>query len=367
MQPGQSSAQWILRGLSCVLGLSVCACGKNGGAKPVGQDAVLVDFAAQIVIPTYQLFETRATALRAATEIFTGARTPANLEALRLAWVGARSPWEQSEAFLFGPVEAYSFDAAVDSWPLNHTDLASVLSSSAEFTADLVDSRLAPTEKGFHAIEYMIYGENSQKKATAFTDRELSYTKAAADNLAKVAHQLVVSWRDGIDGHPPFAAVFAGAGAEDNTSYASITAAREQIIAGMEAICTEVADTKIGAPFVEQNPNKVESQFSYNSLADFADNLRSVQNAYTGTVPASATAGTPLAGIIQASDVNLDAQVRQEIQMAIDAINQIPGPFPVKMLDKANAAAITAAQTAIVKLQATLHDQVAPLLAKAGT
>ena len=35
------------------------------------------------------------------------------------AWITAREPWEESEAFLFGPVDELGLDPNMDSWPLD--------------------------------------------------------------------------------------------------------------------------------------------------------------------------------------------------------------------------------------------------------
>ena len=54
------------------------------------------------------------------------------------AWVAARVPWEQSEGFLFGPVDTFGYDPAMDSWPVNRTDLDAVLASGQAFTPEYI-------------------------------------------------------------------------------------------------------------------------------------------------------------------------------------------------------------------------------------
>lgn len=41
----------------------------------------------------------------------------------------AREPWEKSEAFLFGPVDAMGLDPNMDSWPLDQASIIQILNS----------------------------------------------------------------------------------------------------------------------------------------------------------------------------------------------------------------------------------------------
>jgi len=65
-------------------------------------------------------------------------------------------------------------------------------------------------------------------------------------------------------------------------------------------ISLEVANGKIADPFDQRDPNIVESQFSGNSLADFANNIMGSKNAYTIAV----------ANLVNAVNPVLDAQVQ---------------------------------------------------------
>ena len=66
----------------------------------------------------------------------------------------------------------------------------------------------------------------------------------------------------------------------------------------------------------------------YNSLVDFQDNMRSVQNAYLGSVPEAGTSGKGLTAFVASVDPTLDARVKTEIQAAIDAHRRDPGALP---------------------------------------
>ena len=152
--------------LAALPALALAACGDGGTTSPGFTDhQVIADFADRVVIPTYALLDERAAALHDAALALRAAPTPANLTAAQAAWVATRVPWEQSEGFLFGPVSAQGFDPAMDSWPVDRTDLEAVIASSDPLTATYIRN-LPETQKGFHAIEYLVFGEARDRVAT---------------------------------------------------------------------------------------------------------------------------------------------------------------------------------------------------------
>ncbi|MBP6838282.1 MAG: peptidase M75 [Kofleriaceae bacterium] len=341
----------VLLALLTPTALVLAACGDDGGTTPSGFDdaQVIADFADQVVVPTYQLLATRTAALDAALATLAATPNEANLTAARQAWVAMRVPWEQSEAFLFGPVSAQGWDPAMDSWPLNQTDLDAVLATQDPLTQAYVRN-LPETQKGFHTLEYLLWGVDSAKPATALTPRELEYVGALGDELVLITTDLVASWTDA----GGYRATFATAGQAGNTAYPSLGAAAQEILGGMSGICDEVANGKIADPYDARDPNLVESQYSFNSLLDFADNVRGVRNAYTGDAEAAGTMGRGLADVVAAADPALDTRLRAELDAAIAALAAVPGLFRDAITDPANDAAIEAAQAAIRTVQATI-------------
>jgi predicted lipoprotein len=351
-----------LAGWVVLLGIGLGACGSSDDAVSGGgaferwdrAESAIDAYADGVIVGTYQLLAQRLHELHAASQALKSAPTGANLDAARAAWVAARKPWEQSEAFLFGPVDSYGFDPALDSWPVNRTDLDAVLASNDALTPGYV-ATLDPTLRGFHTAEYLIYGEGGAKAAAELTPRQLEYLVAVTENMAAVADELVGSWTSA---SPPYADILKGAGT--NNAYPSRQSAAEEIVRGMIGIADEVANGKIADPYDQKDPNLVESQFSYNSLLDFQDNIHSIQNAYTGDNPGAGTTGTGLDEFIAAEDQSLDQRVKQEIEASLAALSAIPGPFPKAISNPDAADEIEAAQAAIRKLKATLEQDVLP-------
>jgi predicted lipoprotein len=339
-------------------------CGSGSGeevASGFSDQQIVADFADQVVVPTYSLLADRVDSLRVAVDALAASPAADALASAQQAWVEAREPWEQSEGFLFGPVDTFGFDPAMDSWPVNHTDLDAVLASAPAFTPEYIGN-LQETQKGFHTIEYLLFGVNREKSADDLTARELEYTSAIAAELATVARALASSWTESSDGRPPYRDLLATAGQPGNTAYPSLTSAAQEILDGMIGICDEVANGKIADPYDAHDATLVESQFAFNSLTDFQDNLRSVENAYLGRVPAARASGRGLSVYVDGLEPALDGRVKEEIQSAIAGIGAIPAPFRDAITTPSSYEAIDAAQAAIRKLQMTLERDVQPLV-----
>ncbi|TDP73778.1 imelysin family protein [Bradymonas sediminis] len=344
---------------------SACGDDTNDAVQSTGfaDSQIILDYADEVVVPTYELLDTRAGEMQVAVDALAAAPTDANLTAAKKAWVDMRLPWEQSEGMLFGPVDTNGYDPAMDSWPLNKTDLDGVLAGEATLDQPYVKS-LGENLKGFHTIEYLLFGEANDKVAEDLTPRELEYLKATTAEMVRITGLLAKSWTVGVDGNQAYRDVFVTAGEPGNDKFPSQSAAAQQIVAGIVGILQEVGEGKIGGPFEARDTTLVESQFSFNSLQDFTDNLKSVQNSYMGRVPEAGTSGKGLNQYVAAQDAELNARVEAEIEAAIAALGEIPPPFRDAVLsdDAQVRAKIQAAIDAIATLEATFQTDVLELL-----
>jgi len=156
---------------------------------------ILTHIAKNIITETYIDLHAKTSELITAIETLQSTPTEANLEAARQAWRDSRKPWEQSEGFLFGPVATNGIDPSLDSWPVNVVDLDAVLSSPSVLTEAYVDG-LEGTLRGFHTLEYLLWGTDGAKTIGAFTAREFEYLIATAQCLENDAFELKNSWEE---------------------------------------------------------------------------------------------------------------------------------------------------------------------------
>jgi uncharacterized iron-regulated protein len=347
---------WISIAVAAALLAAGCS-SDDGGRDPVSGETedyspLLADYSQKVVVATYADLAAKAAGLSAAAAAF--AADPSNqakLDAAASAWVSAREPWEAGEAFLFGPAAFLSLDPSIDSWPVDRGQLDNVLASGSELTPEFVSEGLGPALRGFHTIEYLLFRNGVPRTTGDVTSREREYLAAAARVLADDTAALHDEWTGG------FATEFENAGGE-GSRYVTQFDALLEMVEGMIAICDEVANGKIADPFDQRDSELVESQFSWNSLTDFQNNIRSVANAYTGGYHLGED-GRGLDEYVSSRDVEVDAGLKAQIQTAIDAIADIPAPFRDN-LDEAGA--IEAAQAAVLAILTTLEEDVKPLL-----
>ncbi|MCY1045408.1 peptidase M75 [Corallococcus sp. bb12-1] len=345
----------LLVGGALVLG--ACGDDDDGGDLESLDQQLVINFADAVVVPTYNQLATRMVELDAAARALKNTPGAATLKAAQDAWFAARVPWEQSEAFLFGPVDSYGWDPALDSWPVNRTDLDAVLGNSDTLSQTYV-SNLQETQKGYHTTEYLLFGEGVTKKPEDFNARQFEYLLALTAELKAVSGNLAASWTTGVDGKAPYRDTLAKAGEAGNTVYPTVEDGAQEMLGGILVILDEVANGKIADPYDAKDENLVESQFALNSLSDFTNNMHSVENVYLGHMPGVAAKGLSMSDVVKARDSALDMRVKAELAAAITALGKVPEPFPKSIKDPASADEIEGAQEAIRKLHDTFQVDV---------
>lgn len=339
--------------------VSVGFIGCNAGAANTGTGTtnkdftpVLEDTVSGVILPTYHDLLAQAELL---FETVQSLHTNDDLLLARTQWFAARHAWEQSEAFLYGPVSDLGLDPALDSWPVDRVQLDQVLASSLDLGAETISANLGGGLKGFHTIEYLLFGVGGTQTAATLlaSPRKMAYLTATVEALRNDAQKLYLAWApEGDD----FGTAFASSG-KPGGRYFSSADGLQQLLNGCVDITDEVANGKLADPFKERNPELVESQFANSSLSDFADNLRSVDNIYTAKGRANS-----LSTLVSEKDPALDQQVRTAIANAVAAIVAISPtnelPFSQAILDPARAPLIEAAQAAVRHVGVLMSGQV---------
>ena len=298
---------------------------------------ILNQSASNVFAATYSDLQTKAVLLHNNTLALAVSTDETNLTACKQSWRDCRSAWEQSESFLFGPVSSENIDPRIDTWPVNFADLDSILASSAVFSTGYIDS-LDDALKGFHPVEYLLFGVNGNKTASAFTPRELDYLNALTQNLQTLTSDLAAYWDNSVQGNYFTTFVSAGSG---STIYSTKRSAYEELVNAMIGICDEVANGKMNEPFLAQDPSLEESPFAFNSITDFTNNIRGVKNVYLGTY---STDGKGIEDLVRAHNLSLDGLVKQKMDAAIATLGTITVPFgqaitqqPVQVQNSINA------------------------------
>lgn len=341
---------------AALLGFSACDENNDNGSlvDETLNTEVLDNFSASLAQPVYaDLASKTSTLYDQVLALETGGATDPELTACRTTWKQARESWEQSEAFLFGPVSTDNIDPRIDTWPVNFTDLEAQLNGTAEFTEAYIDD-LEDALKGFHPIEYLIFGEDGQKSAAELSARDLEYLKGLALNLKVLTADLKISWQPSVSGSYHLAFTTAGNG---SSVYPTQVSAFEELVNAMMGICDEVANGKINEVFVAQDPKLEESPFSQNSMIDFTNNIKGVQNVYLGKFT---TDGKGLEDLVRKYNLQLDSDLKLKIGNAITALGNVTDPFGEAI--SSQPIQVQNAVDAINDLKDTLEEQLLPFV-----
>jgi predicted lipoprotein len=285
-------------------------------------EQILQDFSSNVAQASYNDLRTKAAQLYTSIETLAadGGQTTPNLEACRSNWKAARAAWEQTESFLFGPVSTEDVDPRIDTWPVDFNVLQAQLDGDSEFTPEYIDN-LLEDQKGFHAIEYLIFGVTGSKTAGDITEREREYLVALGQNLKNLTTLVAAGW-DPFESNN-YHELFVSAG-DGNAPYETQQDAFAEMVSAMAGICDEVANGKINEVYEAKDPSLEESPFSKNSITDFTNNMIGVRNVYLGKY---STDGKGLEDLVKKYNLQLDGEIKAAIDAAISALASITDPF----------------------------------------
>lgn len=338
-----------LAAVMLVLASSVISCVVQLGDGP--RRVVAGELTRDVILPTYDDVVTTATALRTAAHAFADAPTTATLLDVRAAWQLARTPWKRTDAFRFGPTALQTLGVAIDQSPIDASKIeAEIAGTSALDTAYF--ENLGANKKGFHGIEYLLFGDTTAvlDQFTTF-QRRREFVAGAADHLVLSATALRAAWVDE-------AARLADPGA-DNTDYPDINASIDALVNESVFQAEVIADTRLGKPLGTStggtpHPELQESGPSEFSIEDMKRALESIRNIYYGS--RDGTPGKGIGGLVAARSPVTDRDVRAALDGALAAVTAIPGPYAQALVDARPT--VLAAYTAVQELQDVLATEV---------
>lgn len=362
--------------------LGFTSCESDEDVEETSNEQQLVDINAQyvngVVLPTYNSLANSSIKLYQAVVALKANKSTENVAKVAELWVSTRVFWEESEAFLFGPVDVLGIDPHIDTWPMVETSFNSIINNSDWITklnsadGDKLVSGTSDGEDGvlgFHSIEYIIFRNGKVRSASDITEQELIFAVAVAGDLRNQCCMIEAGWigesaigaekagyvkrannysKLGEYYSTPYATTMMST---PNNIYSSALSSTKAILDGAIDIADEVGATKIGKPYngaSEEDKNYIESKYSYNSKIDFAGNIRSIKNAYLGAIANSNT--NSVSNYLKAKNASLDTEVKAAIDDAIVKINAIEG-FEVSAASNSTKTAMEACQVLLEKLE----------------
>ena len=378
-----------------VMGLTAC---EQKGSTPVTSDKeaalqkVVTPYVKNTVVATYSAMADAGLELLEQTgaildKVEKGEDYAALISQADASWRKMRKHWEQSEAFLFGPASSHSIDPHIDSWPLDFNAMNALLNNQEQMAqieeegGAYVGDKLGYALKGFHACEYLLFESEivdgravgtGRPHAANLTHAEAVYLNAIVEDLTQQAILLEYAWAGEVNKakadlleegeiepyEDKYGEQMINAG-KAGSIYVTYQEVAEEIIAGAIDIAGEVADLKMGNPYISNTAEQrdyIESPYSCTSTTDFADNIHSIEHAYCGAKDGDAS----VSDYVKSQDKDLDAKVRKAIEESIAAIEAIEN-------FESNAQGNPQVKAAIDKVSAleeVLDKEVLPMLSK---
>lgn len=289
------------------------------------------------------------------------------MAAAREAWLEARVPYQQTEVFRFGNPIVDDWEGKVNAWPLdeglidyvdgayggptdaNQLAALNVIANptftlsgqeidATEITPDLLENTLhevdgieANVATGYHAVEFLLWGQDlnghddgagnrpwtDYAQGDACTndncDRRADYLSAATDLLVSDLEWITAQWAEG--------------GEARDTLMADEQAGLSAILTGMGSLSYgETAGERMRLGLMLNDPEEEHSCFADNTHNDHYYNGVGIRNIYLGRyvrTDGTTVSGPSLSDLVAARNPELDTEMRSRLADAVLALGRI--------------------------------------------
>ncbi|QFT29660.1 Iron-regulated protein A precursor [Labrenzia sp. THAF82] len=304
-----------------------------------------------------------AKTLKGAIDKLIAEPTEANLEAARAAWIEARNPYQQTEAYRFGNAIVDDWEGKVNAWPLdeglidyvdasygdeseeNDFYAANVIANptlkvggetvdATEITADLLANTLqeageveANVATGYHAIEFLLWGQDlngtdagaGSRPATDFDtanctgencERRVQYLKAVTDLLISDLEEMTAAWAP-------------GGAAREELGGKGETGGLATILTGMGSLSYgELAGERMKLGLMLHDPEEEHDCFSDNTHMSHYNDVVGIRNVYFGEYSSplgNNVSGASLAELVAEKDPALAEEMKTKLDATLAA------------------------------------------------
>lgn len=140
------------------LGIYSCSSEDSGTddstSDTFNRQALLSNFADNLIIPAYQDFNGKVADLKTASTAFETTPNMANLNTLRQTWEDAYVTWQNVSLFNIGPAETTFIRSFLNIYPTNVDNIEANISSGNYALQDINRN----DEQGFPALDYLLFG-----------------------------------------------------------------------------------------------------------------------------------------------------------------------------------------------------------------
>jgi putative iron-regulated protein len=335
-------------------------------AAKAAEPAEVVKTYADIAQAGYEDSLTAAKTLQQAITAFLKAPTADSMKAAREAWLAARIPYMQTEAYRFGNSIVDDWEGKVNSWPLdeglidyvgeaygtesdeNPLYVANVIANknlkiggkkvdAAKITKALLENKLqeasgveANVATGYHAVEFLLWGQDQhgtdagsgERAATDFDlqnctnkncDRRAEYLRVVTDLLVSDLQWMATQWgpngkaRKAVTSNPKkgIVAIFTGLG---SLSYG------------------ELAGERMKLGLLIHDPEEEHDCFSDNTHNSHHYDIVGMQNVYLGRykrLDGTTVSGPSPSDLVKAASAEADSALRAALDESVAASGEM--------------------------------------------
>lgn len=348
--------------------------------------AEVVDTYANIAAAKYADSLMTAQTLQSAVTALVENPSAEALQTAKDAWLAARVPYQQTEVYRFGNAIVDDWEGKVNAWPLDEglidyvdasyggpsdenefaalnvvanqtftlsgvaVDATTITPALLEETLQEADGVEANVATGYHAIEFLLWGQDLNGHGTGAGDRP--WTDYAAgdnctnDNCDRRAEYLVAATDLLISDLEWMTAQWADDGAARTELTTNVDAGLAAILTGMGSLSYgEVAGERMRLGVMLNDPEEEHSCFADNTHNDHYYDGLGVQNIYLGeyvSVGGTLVSGPSLSDLVAETDASLDAEMQSKLSTTMMSLGRIKTAAEAgfaydQMLERGNA------------------------------
>ena len=329
----------------------------------LSEEAVLETYA-NIAQANYGDSLITARALKSAIDAMIADPNDENLAGARSAWLAARVPYQQTEAYRFGNAIVDDWEGRVNSWPLDEGLIDYVESSyygnesdenslyvgnvianekltlhGVEIDATTISPELlsvtlheaedveANVATGYHAIEFLLWGQDLNGTGPGAGDRPVTdydvdnctggncarrarYLQAAVELLVTDLEEMVANW----------AADGAARSALSNGGISTIFIGLGSLSYG------ELAGERIKLGLMLHDPEEEHDCFSDNTYNSHFYDAKGIQNVYLGSytrIDGMVIEGPSVSDLVRSTDATADEEMRSDLDATMVAMGDM--------------------------------------------
>lgn len=166
---------------------------ENTTGKGYDRDAILTNWADNIIIPAYENYNTKVNALTDKTTAFTATPSEAALAEVKTAWLDAYIAYQYIAMYDFGKAGELYLKLSANTYP---ADTAGILANIASGTYNL-NQQAQFTKQGFPGIDYLINGQGTDAETVAFYNNAnaSAYLNAIVNQLKTISNAVTADWK----------------------------------------------------------------------------------------------------------------------------------------------------------------------------